>query len=111
MNYVGNKKFAFFAVLGFFMIMLSPLANAQGAPKFKKGTDYAKIRTKLLNTGWKPARMPDADKPLEGEWEYPETDACSGSGLGYCRFVWEKNGKHLVVITVGAPPAFSHIGR
>ena len=33
---------------------------------------------------------------------YPETDACSGSGLGYCRFGWTaKEGGHYYIVTTG----------
>lgn len=85
------------------------LVHADGLPKFKQGENYAKVRGKLLNAGWKPRRMPDADECMQGDERCqgrPETEACAGSGRANCRFAWQQAGKLLTIFTVGSPAVF-----
>ena len=77
-------------------------------PKFKRGEDYGAIRVKLLQQGWKPVILPDADKCDEGDTRCkgrPEMQWCSGSGLASCQFNWAKNGKRLSICTMGEEKA------
>ena len=77
---------------------------------FKKGDDYKKIvREKLLKDNWKPERAEDADLCGSGDStcdEFPEMNHCAGTGLGNCEFRWQKDGKILLVYTVGDPKIF-----
>lgn len=85
------------------------LAHADGLPKFKQGEDYAQVRSKLLNAGWKPRRMPGADQCMRGDERCqgrPEMEACAGSGQANCRFAWKRAGKLLTIFTVDSPAVF-----
>lgn len=91
------------------MVAGSALAQAESMPKFKQGEDYAKVRSKLLNAGWKPRRMPDADQCMQGDDRCqgrPEMEACAGSGRANCRFAWQRAGALLTIFTVGSPAVF-----
>ena len=91
------------------MVAGSTLAQAESVPKFKQGEDYAKVRIKLLNAGWKPRRMPDADQCMQGDDRCqgrPEMEACAGSGRANCRFAWQRAGALLTIFTVGSPAVF-----
>lgn len=97
-------------------------ANAEATPKaesskqtdvvstFKKGDDYKKVvREKLLKDSWKAARAEDADVCGSGDStcdEFPEMNHCAGTGLGNCEFRWQKDGKILLIYTVGDPKIF-----
>lgn len=88
-------------------LTVSLTAMAQ-TPKFKRGEDYGAIRVKLLQQGWKPLILPDADQCYEGDTRCqgrPEMQSCSGTGLAMCRFNWVKNGKRLSICTMGEEQA------
>lgn len=82
-------------------------------PKFSSGDSYKSVRNKMLKLGWTPYSLPTS----EGCPDYlysvcghlPETDSCSGSGVGNCRFLWKKRGKVVVIITAGNPKMFQSI--
>jgi hypothetical protein len=63
-----------------------------------------------LAAGWKPLRTKSANDPDVSEgngplfWrkDYVEIEACSGTGLGYCSFLFkDAYGNRLRVITAG----------
>lgn len=78
--------------------------------EFKKGDDYkSKVRVKMLKTGWKPAPTADADECGSGDStcdEFPEMENCAGTGLGNCKFRWQKGDKTVAVFTVGDPKIY-----
>lgn len=78
-------------------------------PKFKEGEEYKSVREKLINAGWKPFTSPDADKCFGDDErckDYPEMEACAGTGLGNCRYTWQKDSKTLLIFTVGDTPVY-----
>ena len=71
---------------------------------------YHAARKRLLAAGWKPLRTKSANDPDVSEgngpsfWRrgYSEVEACSGTGLGNCAFLFKDGyGNHLRVITAG----------
>ena len=75
-----------------------------------KGHDYYKARKRLFAAGWKPLRTKSSTSPdiSEGNgplfWGrgYTEIEACSGTGMGYCSFLFKDvYGNRLRVITEG----------
>lgn len=78
---------------------------AERLPNFPKGTSYREARSSLIGLGYTPVKLPDADKCYEGDERCqgrPEMASCSGTGLGYCLFVWKSKRDMLIeVITVG----------
>lgn len=81
-----------------------PQATQNGLPAFAKNEKYGSVRRKLLDGGWQPFHDPNADvcetgdKRCEGR---PEMEACAGTGMANCRFLWKRDGKTLVIFTVG----------
>jgi hypothetical protein len=78
-------------------------------PKFTKGDSYKSVREKLIKAGWTPFKSKDADE-CRGDDErckdFPEMEACAGTGLGNCRYLWKKSGKTLAIFTIGESPAY-----
>lgn len=80
-------------------------------PSFDKGESYTSIRTKMLSAGWTPFRSPDADSCSDGDVrckDRPEMEACAGTGMANCRFLWKKDGRTLAIATVGEDTAFDN---
>ena len=109
MSIFGKWRCLSLGLCALMMVAGSALAQAESMPKFKKGEDYAKVRIKLLNAGWKPRRMPDADQCMQGDERCqgrPEMVACAGSGQANCRFAWKRAGVLLTIFTVDSPALF-----
>ena len=74
------------------------------------GEPYKSVREKLITAEWKPYISPDAEQCTGGteacEGRYPETESCAGTGLGQCRFMWERDGKLVGISTIGDDHAF-----
>lgn len=87
-----------------------PVAPTNGLPEFKKGDDYkSNVRVKMLKEGWKPARTADADQCGSGDStcdEYPEMENCAGTGLGNCKFRWQKGEKIVALFSIGDPKIY-----
>lgn len=68
---------------------------------------YAEAREKLLAAGWQP--MAFDMTTLAGRCSfreeicttYPEAEDCSGTGMGFCLFRFEADGRKLSVTTAG----------
>lgn len=78
------------------------------APAFEEGDDYANVRLKMIEAGWEPYHAEDADQCGQSDDRCqgrPEMEACAGSGLGNCRFLWRKDSEQIAICTVDAGPA------
>lgn len=77
----------------------------------KQGMPYAKARKALLHDGWQTVTMhvrpngtPVCNEDNQ-DCKYPEIEACSGSGMGYCKMFFYDGGKtYLELITEGGSP-------
>ena len=77
------------------------------------GLPYRTARARLLAAGFRPVRREGFGTPddacggsyLEG-CRYEEAETCSGTGLGFCRFYFVRNGQRLRVRTFGDPTPF-----
>ena len=73
-------------------------------PTFIENESYSSVRNKLLAAGWQPFHAPDADTCLKEDERCkgrPEMEACTGTGLGNCRFLWIKNAEKASISTIG----------
>lgn len=92
-----------------------PLPKGQSnnaVPGFAPNESYASVRQKLLASGWQPFHASDADVCSQGDARCqgrPEMQACAGTGMANCRFIWQKDGKTVAVMTVGEDAAFAGI--
>jgi hypothetical protein len=75
-------------------------------PKLKKGMSYDRARQLIIDAGWQPI-VTTTDNPLDGTsgWRqrgYNEVYACSGTGMGFCRFEFSGSGQRkFVAVTAG----------
>jgi len=94
--------------LAFFLVFISSNALALPLPSFHQDMSYAKARKKMLELGW---QVPVIHYGCKGEdsvinsqicEKYPEVAVCSGTGLGFCNFVFrDKNGNKFTITTAG----------
>lgn len=70
---------------------------------------YREARKVILENGWMPAKIKRDEYGMSGishylDLGYTEVDACSGTGKGYCRFVFQNDlGLFMEVTTQEAP--------
>ena len=100
-------------VYSFFVVLLlnacgvsadSPRTDELPTPHFTSGEPYGHVRTKLIEAGWEPVVSEESDTCMKGDvrcTNRPEMEACSGSGVAPCKFVWRKKNYTLRVSTVG----------
>jgi hypothetical protein len=89
-------------------LLIPTISLAQSIPKtLKQGISYAQARKILINAGWQALEhSPNrehfgATNYLVNKLGYNEVETCSGTGMGFCRFVFTNaNGQTLAVITV-----------
>lgn len=74
----------------------------------KEGKLYATTRKVLMATGWKPVfkyrnlSEYDREDNVVKNLHFYEMESCSGTGVGYCNFIFKgKDGKILTITTVG----------
>jgi len=87
-------------------------AASTGLPHFEKQERYTSVRIKMIESGWKPFHSDNADTCLKGDTrceDRPEMDSCTGTGLGNCRFLWEKDGIKTAICTIGDNAVFDGI--
>ena len=98
------------AVILVVALTVATAANANGARALEArfhGQPYASVRPRLLEMGYRAINFPhngDSGCTLRGVCkEYPESYACSGTGLAYCLFALSSKSGHgyLVIQTVG----------
>lgn len=93
-------------------ILIPSISIAQSIPKtLKQGISYAQARKILINAGWQALERSSnrehfgATNYLVNKLGYNEVETCSGTGMGFCRFVFTNaNGQKLAVITVDNQP-------
>jgi hypothetical protein len=75
-------------------------------PALQKEMSYEAARQLIINAGWQPL-VTKNDNPQDGtkSWRdrgYNEVEACSGTGMGFCRFEFTgSDNEKLVVVTGG----------
>ena len=86
------------------------VTSAQEVPKLKQKMSYGNARKILIDSGWQAILLsPNRDWRQVGtgttrfrDLGYDEVVACSGTGLGFCRFEFASaDNRKLVVVTAG----------
>lgn len=89
-------------------------AQAANLPTLKQGALYASVRMSLMNQGYSPVRG-DGSGCRFGRDDvckaYPEAEACAGTGLGECLFVWRRGKRIIEVTTIGEEPKRLTVAR
>ena len=90
--------------------VLKAQAAASPAPSDDRkleGMDYNEARRIVLDYGWapEPGRCEGPGVTAAVCETFPETDSCSGTGLGRCVMRFARPGRCLTIGTIGGPPA------
>ena len=92
-----------------------PQDTQNGLPSFSNDENYGSVRQKMLGKGWQPYHDANADVCAGGDTRCqgrPEMQSCAGTGMANCRFLWQKDGKTVVIFTVGeGEPVFNGIAQ
>ena len=105
---MNNKILATLFLIG--CLFASSFAQTSSLPKLKKGESYKGVRAKMIKAGWKPYHSPNADKCAEGDNRCegkPEMEACAGTGLANCVFLWKRQSRTVAIFTIGENPGYS----
>ncbi len=73
-------------------------------PKFGKNESYKTVRLKMIKAGWKPYHSPEADVCAKGDLRCqgrPEMEACAGTGMANCNFLWKRKDATVAISTLG----------
>ena len=73
-------------------------------PDLQEGQSILVVDQTLTATGWNPAPEGQAqtfEQKLAGN-QLSSLASCSGTGVGYCRYDYQRSNKRLVVVTVPA---------
>ena len=76
----------------------------QRPPELKAGQSILVVDQTLTSTGWDPApgeKVRAFEQKLAGN-RLSSLASCSGTGVGYCRYDYQRSNKRLVVVTVPA---------
>jgi hypothetical protein len=82
-------------------------------PNLEVGMSYDRARQLIIEAGWQPIAT-TTDNPQDGtaSWRergYNEVVACSGTGMGFCRFEFgAADNRKLVVVTAGRDSTLHH---
>ena len=93
------------------VLLAGSVLQAAGADNaaLKKDMPYAQARLALLSAGWSPSPQESAQsaesvavRASKSAAPYPETEACSGTGMGFCAFRFRNaQGLILAITTTG----------
>jgi hypothetical protein len=105
-----NRSCVAWAMAAVPLVLVASAADAARLPSFPKRTPYAEARESLIALGWKPAvTSSDPKRCAPGADEcakYPETVACSGTGLARCMFLWRRGETLIEIGTFGEEMRF-----
>lgn len=90
-------------------------ASALGAPAPTLQIDQTilEAHAQLIEAGWSPAPT-QTPSTRERRWAgvtLKSLSSCSGSGVGFCRFDYQRESQRLSVVTVPSRPGTASIGR
>jgi hypothetical protein len=103
-----------FLVLDIFLLSSCAIQSGQ---TLLLNIPYHEARKIILQSGWKPAKIKRDEYGMYSishflDLGYTEVDACSGTGKGYCRFVFQNDlGLFMEVTTQEAPFAGDRVDK
>lgn len=107
MNNKGNKLFV--AALSI-VTSIFPFQQVLGlpVPHINQNQPYRELRSELIKIGWQPGVFQPSGiitETIQQTEGWNEVEACSGTGLGFCRFVFQdEHGNQLGITTVNNDP-------
>ena len=88
-------------------------AVAAPEPPLSQRQTILEAHRTLLAAGWSPApaQEPTPEDRLWSAVGLPSLSVCSGTGVGFCRFDYQRNQQRLSVVTVPSTPGRPSVGR
>ena len=103
------------AAVGLVALVSAGLTSVEAAPppQLSQRQTILEANRYLLADGWVPAPM---QIPSEAERRWASVplsslSGCAGTGIGYCRFDYQRNQQKLSVVTVPSKPGRASVGR
>ena len=88
-------------------------ALARPEPQLSARQTILEANRHLIANGWRPApgRMPTPEARRWASVALESLSACSGTGVGFCRFDYRRDLQRLSVVTVPSQPGRPSVGR
>ena len=93
--------------------LCSAQVHAAPQPQLSQRQTILEADRHLLADGWRPSPQQNPSD-AEREWAAVTLNsltACSGTGVGYCRFDYKRDDQRLSVVTVPSKPGQASVGR
>lgn len=95
--------------------LLFLISGAVAEPRFPLNSRQTILEADrhLVADGWRPspAQKPSSEERRLAAVNLRSLSACSGTGIGFCRFDYQRNTQRLSVVTVPSEPGQPSVGR
>ena len=101
------------AVSAALLSMNSAMVHALPQPQLNQRQTILEANRHLIADGWRPApqQTPSAQERAMASVSLASLSACSGTGLGFCRYDYVRDQQTLSVVTVPSDPGKPSVGR
>ena len=88
-------------------------SKAETLPSLNPRQTILEAHQHLVADGWQPspAQQPSAAERRWAAVPLESLSACSGTGVGFCRYDYQRNAQRLSVVTVPSEPGQPSVGR
>ena len=100
-------------LLSLLLLLMGGSALARPEPQLSARQTILEANRHLIADGWRPAPE-KTPTPEERRWAsvaLKSLSACSGTGVGFCRFDYRRDLQRLSVVTVPSKPGRPSVGR
>ena len=93
--------------------LMAGSALARPEPQLSARQTILEANRHLIADGWRPApeKTPTQEERRWASVELKSLSACSGTGVGFCRFDYRRDLQRLSVVTVPSEPGRPSVGR
>ncbi len=101
------------AVSAALLSMNGAMVHALPQPQLNQRQTILEANRHLIADGWRPApqQTPSAQERAISSVSLASLSACSGTGLGFCRYDYVRDQQTLSVVTVPSDPGKPSVGR
>ncbi len=101
------------AVSAALLSLNSAMVHALPRPQLNQRQTILEANRYLIADGWRPApqQTPSAQERAIASVSLASLSACSGTGVGFCRYDYVRDQQTLSVVTVPSAPGKPSVGR
>ena len=101
------------SALPLLLIVCGVAVQAMPQPQLSPRQTILEANRHLLADGWQPSpeQKPSAEERRWAVVGLESLSACSGTGVGFCRFDYRRKNQRLSVVTVPSQPGRPSVGR